>query len=89
MALGSTATRVVALFLRRAGSAVTLGIVLGLAGALGLSKFLAPYLYATAPTEPTVYGVSAALLATTALLAAWLPAYRASRANPATVLRDG
>lgn len=89
MALGSTATRVVALFLRRAGSAVTLGIVLGLAGALGLSKFLAPYLYATPPTEPVVYAVSAALLATTALLAAWLPAYRASRANPATVLRNG
>ena len=89
MALGSTATRVVALFLRRAGIAVTLGIVLGLVGANGLSKFLAPYLYATPPTEPTVYAASAILLAATALIAAWLPASRAARANPATVLRDG
>jgi putative ABC transport system permease protein len=74
---------------QRAGVAVSLGAVAGLAGAAGVSRFLAPYLFATAPTDPAIYLASAALLAITALAAAWLPARRASRTNPASVLRDG
>ena len=89
MALGSTAAGVIALFVRRAGVAVSLGIVVGLVGAAGLSGFLAPYLFATTPTDPALYAGSAALLVATALVAAWLPARRASRTNPASVLRDG
>lgn len=89
MALGSTAAGVIALFVRRAGVAVSLGAVVGLVGAAGLSGFLAPYLFATTPTDPMLYAGSGALLVTTALVAAWLPARRASRTNPASVLRDG
>ena len=88
MALGSTAAGVIALFVRRAGVAVSLGAVVGLVGAAGLSGFLAPYLFATAPTDPMLYAASAALLVATALVAAWLPARHASRANPASVLRE-
>lgn len=89
MALGSTAAGVIALFVQRAGLAVSLGAAVGLVAAAGLSGFLAPYLFATTPTDPMLYAGSAALLVATALLAAWLPARRASRTNPASVLRDG
>ena len=89
MALGSTAAGVIALFVQRAGLAVSLGAAVGLVAAAGLSGFLATYLFATTPTDPMLYAGSAALLVATALLAAWLPARRASRTNPASVLRDG
>ena len=89
MALGSTAAGVIALFVQRAGLAVSLGAAVGLVAAAGLSGFLAPYLFATTPTDPMLYAGSAALLVATALLAAWLPARRVSRTNPASVLRDG
>ena len=88
MALGSTATRVVALFVRRASIAVSLGVVVGTGAAVAMSRYVSPYLFQTSATEPTVYGAAASLLIVVALAAAWLPARRASRTNPASVLRD-
>ena len=88
MALGSSGSRVVALFVRRTGVAVALGTAVGLAGAFAASRFLAPYLFATNPTDPILYAGASALLGATALAAAWLPARTAASANPATVLRD-
>ena len=88
MALGSTASGVVTLFLRRAGVAVSLGVGVGMVGAMAMSQFLAPYLFRTRITEPIVYAGSASLLVVVALASAWLPARRASRTNPASVLRD-
>ena len=89
MALGSTAVRVTALFVRRASGAVSLGIAAGLAGAFAASRFLSPYLYATNPSDPSSYAAAALLLALAAIVAAWLPARRVARTNPAAVLRDG
>jgi ABC-type antimicrobial peptide transport system permease subunit len=87
IALGSSAWRVIALFVRRAGAAVTFGIAAGLVGAFGASRFLAPYLFATNPSDPVLYAGAASLLAMAALAAAWLPARRAARTEPASILR--
>lgn len=88
IALGSSSVRVIALFAQRAGVAVALGVSIGLTGAVGASRFLAPYLFATNPTDPSLYAGAAALLAAAALAATWVPARRASRASPAAVLRN-
>jgi predicted permease len=88
MALGSSARRVVGLFVQRTGVAVALGTAAGLVAAFAASRFIAPYLFATSALDPAAYGASAALLATTAVLAAWIPARRSAKANPASILRD-
>ena len=88
MAIGSSRGRVIALFLRRAGVPVSLGIAGGMLAAVLAARFLAPYLYATNPTDPMLFAASAALLVAAALVAAWLPAHRAARTSPASVLRD-
>ena len=88
MALGSSASRVIALFIQRAGVGVALGIAAGLLGAFGASRFLAPYLFATNPSDPMLYAVAASLLVMAALMSAWLPARRAACTEPASVLRQ-
>jgi putative ABC transport system permease protein len=88
IALGSPLWRVSALLLGRTGAAVALGIGIGLLGAVATAKFLSPYLFGTDALDPLLYAGSAALLAVTALIAAWLPTRSASRTDPAVVLRD-
>jgi len=88
MALGSSAMRVVTLFVQRTGAAVALGIATGLAGAFAASRFLAPYLFATNPADPMLYAGAATLLAFAGLGATLLPARRAAGMNPASVLRS-
>lgn len=88
MALGSPVWRVSALLLGRTGTAVALGIGVGLLGAVGAAKLLAPFLFGTNVLDPFLYGGSASVLATTALVAAWLATRSASRTDPAVVLRD-
>lgn len=88
MALGSSTSRVIALFVQRAGVAVALGVGVGLAAAFVASQALEPYLFATDRADPALYAGAAVLLILPALIAAGLPARRASRTSPAVVLRD-
>ena len=88
MALGSSGSAVVRLFLARTMSGVAIGLAVGLVGALASSRLLAPYLYKVAPTDPMTFGGVVALLVIVGAAASWLPARTASRTNPATVLRQ-
>ena len=88
MALGSPLWRVSALLLGRTGVAVALGIAVGLLGAVASAKVLSPYLFGIDALDPLLYVVSAASLAATAFVAAWLPTLSACRTDPAIVLRD-
>ena len=63
------------------------GIVLGVAGAYWADKFLTTFLSGIEPRDPTAYSVVIAVLSNTAMIAAWLPARRAGRVDPATTLR--
>jgi putative ABC transport system permease protein len=67
---------------------VVLGVLLGLAGAIAASRVLGSLLYNVRPTDPLTLAVVPALIAATALVASYIPAFRASRVDPANVLRS-
>jgi putative ABC transport system permease protein len=61
--------------------------VIGMASAIALSRFLASVLYGVEPKDPTVFALAPAILSAVALVAAWIPARRASRVDPISALR--
>ena len=65
-----------------------LGLVIGIAAAAGASQVLANALFEIQPQDPITYAAVAALLVTTALAAAYLPARRASLVDPRTALQN-
>ena len=89
MALGAAPSGVVALVLRRVGGLVTAGIVLGAAISWMLARLVATLLFGLQPHDPATLAGAAVILATIGGLAGWLPARRASRIDPANVLREG
>jgi putative ABC transport system permease protein len=64
------------------------GLLLGLAGALALSRSLTPLLYGVSPTDPVSYLGTLVLLFDVAFVACWLPARRALEVDPVDVLRS-
>jgi len=66
---------------------VVFGIALGLPAAWAASRWVKSMLFGLTPTDPATIVGAAALLAAAAMLAAYLPARRASRVDPLTVLR--
>jgi predicted permease len=88
IALGLAPRRVVWQVVRRGAGPVLGGLVLGAAGLLVLARVLASFLYHVGTADPvSLAGAGAALLAV-GLVAAWVPAYRASRSDPALALRE-
>jgi ABC-type antimicrobial peptide transport system permease subunit len=88
LALGMSPVRVVGQIVSRGGALVAAGIVVGLAGFLLLARLLASLLYGVGTADPLSIAGAAAILLGTGLLAALLPARRASRIDPALVLRE-
>ena len=88
IALGAERLRVVRMVLRRGVAAAGLGLLLGLAGAMALSRVLSSVLFEVTPTDLTAYLAAAATLGAVALVASWLPARRAARVNPMVALRN-
>jgi predicted permease len=88
MALGAAPAGVVRLVLSRVSLLVGLGVVVGAGLSLWASQFVSTLLYGLEPRDPATLVASSATLALVGALAGWLPAYRASRIDPADVLRD-
>jgi putative ABC transport system permease protein len=88
MALGAGRRAVLGLVLRQGFTMVTLGLVAGLAGALLLTRVLRTLLFGVSTTDPAVFAAIVALLSTTASIAAYVPARRATRVDPLVALRD-
>lgn len=87
-ALGAEPAQTVALFLRRAAVQVGIGVALGLAGALVLTRAVSGLLQGVSPVDPPSLAAATAVTVLAALLAAWLPARRAARVDPMIVLRE-
>jgi putative ABC transport system permease protein len=87
LALGAAPRRVVFLIMRNGLSLVGAGVLVGLLGAVGAGRLLAAQLFQTGSTDPAILPGVAALLLLIAGLATALPARRASRIDPNTVLR--
>jgi predicted permease len=87
MALGATRGDVLRLVLREGLTLTAAGLAAGLVLALGAGRLVGSLLYQVSPADPLIFGVAPLLLAASALLAAYLPARRATRVAPITALR--
>jgi predicted permease len=88
MALGTTPSAVVRLVMSRVAMLVAGGLVIGTAVSWWATQFTGALLYNLAPRDlPTMVG-ALVTMATVAAISAWLPARRASRIDPASVMRD-
>jgi putative ABC transport system permease protein len=87
IALGATDRRVIGKVMREALATVLLGVALGIAGALYLSRFLEALLFGVQPRDPATLAGVAVLFVAVASLAAYVPARRATRVDPIIALR--
>ena len=87
IALGATARDVLSLVVGRTAIVSTLGIAVGLLGALLSSRAIGGMLYGTSPTDAVTFAVVAGILLLSSLAAALVPARRATRVDPVEVLR--
>jgi predicted permease len=87
IALGAQRRNIIGLVLRHGLLVVALGSTFGVLGALTLTRLAVPHLFEVSPTDPQVFVAVAAGLALLALVACWLPAERAARADPMKELR--
>jgi ABC-type antimicrobial peptide transport system permease subunit len=62
-------------------------VIVGLAGAAGVTRVLQTFLFGVTPTDPLVFLVVTMLLMAVGLIAAWIPARRATRIDPWAALR--
>jgi len=86
--LGATTRRVLGHVLREGTAFPIVGLLVGVAAAFGLTRFLRSSLYEISPTEPRVFLATAALLLLVTVAACLLPAWRATRADPMEALRS-
>lgn len=87
MALGARSGDVLRMVISQTLSIAVAGIVLGVVGGIALGRMLSPLLYGIPATDPVAYAIVEAAVIGAALLAAYVPARRASRVDPTVVLR--
>ena len=87
MALGAQTRDVLRLIVGQGFRMVALGLVIGLAGAFGLTRLMASLLFGVGAKDPVTFATVASVLALVALLACYLPARRASKVDPIEALR--
>jgi ABC-type antimicrobial peptide transport system permease subunit len=88
LALGATPGGIVRLILSRVGVLVGIGIVAGAAAAMSIGTVIASLLYGLTPRDPIALASAAIVLAGVGVIAGGVPALRASRIDPATILRN-
>lgn len=88
VALGAQSGNILGLVVRQGMQLVAIGIVAGLAGALGLTRVMSSLLFGVSATDAFTFGAVAALLAVVALAATVIPARRATRVDPMVALRE-
>ena len=89
MALGAAPSSIVRLVFHHVGVLIAAGLALGLAGSLWAVRFVETLLFHLQARDPMTFAGAAVVLVAVGVLAAWMPARRAARLDPATVLREG
>jgi predicted permease len=89
MALGASAGSVRWRVLNKTLTLASIGIAIGAAGSFAVARLLGSLLYGVAPTDPLTFAAMMVVLTLIALLAGYVPARRASRIEPMSVLRSG
>ena len=89
MALGADRRAVLASVLRHGLRVFSVGTALGLLGVFAMRRWLESLLWQVAPSDPTTLGLALVTLLLVAAIATFEPARRASRMDPATILREG
>jgi ABC-type antimicrobial peptide transport system permease subunit len=88
MALGARPSDVGRMISRKGLMLTGIGVVIGLAGAIAITRFLRGLLYDVSPTDPLTLVATCLVLFVVALVASWLPARRAAAVDPADALRE-
>ena len=87
MALGASASGVLSYVLRNAALMVCIGLAVGVAGAFAAMRFLKTVLFEVSPLDPIAFVVAVVAMMVIGLLAALIPASRATRVDPVSALR--
>ncbi len=87
IALGATRGQIQRMIARRSLTLVLVGVGIGMAASAALTRLVKTLLFGVSPTEPLVFAAVAALLVVTSMIAAWVPARRATRVDPMVALR--
>jgi ABC-type antimicrobial peptide transport system permease subunit len=88
MALGAKPSRVLAQVMKHGLLLTTVGIAAGLASALGLNRLMASTLFGVQPTDSGTMAAVVLTILLVAVVACWMPAWRASRIDPNVALRE-
>jgi predicted permease len=87
LSLGATPMRVLGAVVRRVARIAAIGLLTGIVASLGLTRLIRGLLFDIEPTDPRAYAVAGFILLVVAAIAALVPARRASRVDPVTLLR--
>jgi putative ABC transport system permease protein len=87
-ALGASRVDLVRLVLRQGAVVIVIGVLLGVGGAIAITRLMERLLFGVSATDPFVFAAATLLLSATALVACWVPARRAANADPMGVLRQ-
>ena len=88
MALGANRREVLRVVVGRGMVLLTCGVVLGASAALALTRMIATLVYDVSPTDPLTFTITSALLVAVGVIACIIPAFRATRIDPAIALRE-
>jgi putative ABC transport system permease protein len=87
LALGASRNEILRLVVREGMALAAIGTVVGLMAALGLTRLMASLLYGVRPADPATLAAVSLLLVGIALLACYIPAWRATKVDPMVALR--
>ncbi len=87
-ALGAERTRILALVMGQAVRLVSIALLAGFLAAAVLGRLVSSQLFQVSPADPETFAISALVLAAAAVLATFIPAWRAARVDPITALRN-
>jgi putative ABC transport system permease protein len=89
MALGARGVNIIRMIVRQGAVLAAIGVLVGMAGSVVLGNFMSSLLFNTKAVDPVTFLATAALLFLVAMVACFVPAYRAASLDPANVLREG